>query len=243
MIDAAFGSSVIQRETEDVMAIKSDNTTPVNAAEFDKKVLSMMPYYDQFYVNALDVIKTYVSGSARWLDLGCGTGTLECMASEMFDDVSFVMLDISEAMLDQAKEKCAGLRTEYVCASSADIAYENEFDVVTAIQSHHYLHEEERKKAVEGAYKALKDDGIFVAFEIITVEDEAVNELEFKRWESYELAHGRSEEVVKEHLSRAGIAYFPITVEQHIQLLKQAGFRHVRVFWTAYMVMGIYGIK
>ena len=47
----------------------------------------------------------------------------------------------------------------------------------------------------------------------------------------------------KAHNLRCGVNYFPLTVSEHIELLKQTGFEHVHVFWCSYMQMGIYGIK
>ena len=82
-----------------------DNTTPMNAKEYDKKINATIPYYQEFYDQTLDIIEQCGYKSMRWLDLGCGTGTLEQLAFRKFKDVSFVLVDPSEKMLEQAKEK------------------------------------------------------------------------------------------------------------------------------------------
>ena len=43
--------------------------------------------------------------------------------------------------------------------------------------------------------------------------------------------------------SRCGKDYFPLTMFQHIELLKSIGFSKVHIFWISYMQMGIYAIN
>ena len=56
-----------------------------------------------------------------WLDLGCGTGSLEEMAFQRFSEIDFVLVDPAEKMLEQAKEKLRNREVQYICAGSADI--------------------------------------------------------------------------------------------------------------------------
>ena len=41
---------------------------------------------------------------------------------------------------------------------------------------------------------------------------------------------GILEEEAKEHNARCGVNYYPITVDKHREILKNAGFKHVHVF-------------
>ncbi|HNX57522.1 MAG TPA: class I SAM-dependent methyltransferase, partial [Spirochaetota bacterium] len=58
-----------------------------------------------------------------------------------------------------------------------------------------------------------------------------------------QLSQGKSEESVNAHLERFDREYFPITVEDHISLLKETGFRRVELFWYSVMQAGFYAIK
>ena len=64
------------------------------------------------------------------------------------------------------------------------ISFDNSFDVITAIQSHHYFQKQERKKAVENVYRALKEDGIYISFENVVPDDENIN-LDLKEYNGY----------------------------------------------------------
>lgn len=221
----------------------SDNTTPMRAGEYDKEINRTIPYYSEFYNQTLDVIEQCGFSDIDWLDLGCGTGSLEELAVQKFPSAHFVLVDPSEKMLEQAKRKLKDHSIQYICAGSASINFENYFDVVTAIQSHHYMQEEERRKATDCVYRALKTNGIYITFENVIPEDEETKAFELLRWGRYQQRQGKTEEETKAHNARCGVNYFPLTVAQHIHLMKEAGFRGVNVFWRSYMQMGIYGIK
>ncbi|MDO5132164.1 MAG: class I SAM-dependent methyltransferase [Eubacteriales bacterium] len=221
----------------------NDNTTPMAAAEYDRKINNTIPYYNEFYTQTLDVIAQCGYSELDWLDLGCGTGTLEEKALRVFPSARFVAVDPSEKMLEQAGNKLSGYNIEFVTGKSSEINYTNRFDVVTAIQSHHYMHEEERQRSITRVYDALRDGGIFICFENVVPESETVKKQELLRWGRYQQRHGKTEAEALEHNARCGTGYFPITVPQHIQLLKSVGFTDVHVFWLSYMQMGIYAFR
>ena len=127
--------------------------------------------------------------------------------------------------------------------SSEQLQFDNEFDVVTAIQCHHYLSAGGRENAVRACYKALKESGVFIVFENIKMETDTADGIALKRWKTFLEEHGNSPEDVKMHIERRGVEVFPITIAQHIELLKKCGFRSVNVLWTAYLQAGFWAIK
>ena len=64
-----------------------------------------------------------------------------------------------------------------------------------------------------------------------------------KRWLRFLEKHGNSEQDIKMHIDRRGVELFPITVEQHIDLLKRCGFRSVDILWISYLQAGLWAIK
>ncbi|MDD5936688.1 MAG: class I SAM-dependent methyltransferase [Clostridiales bacterium] len=221
----------------------NDNTTPITAKEYDKKINATIPYLQEFYTQTMDVIEQCGFSKFTWMDLGCGTGTLEELALQRFKDVTFTLVDPSEKMLEQAKAKLKNPHITYQCATSCDITYLDSFHVITAIQSHHYMKENEREIATQNIYRALKSGGVYITFENVIPEDDSIKAMELLRWGRYQQSHGKTAEEVRLHNARCGVNYFPITVQQHTDLLKNTGFHRVHVFWYSYMQMGIYGMK
>ena len=130
--------------------IQNDNTTPMSAKVYDVKISKTIPYFSAFYEQTIDVIEQCEFKASHWLDLGCGTGAMEEAALKRFPKAHFVLVDPSEKMLEQAKIKLRGRDgVDYILGKSTDIGFEDEFEVVTAIQSHHYMAADERKRLVD----------------------------------------------------------------------------------------------
>ncbi|AAM07550.1 TPA: class I SAM-dependent methyltransferase [Methanosarcina acetivorans] len=225
------------------------NATPHLPKDYDARISDLLPYYSSFHQEIINFVKSFPSSPRVWMDTGCGTGTLINKAIEEFPDTKFLLLDPSEGMLNQAREKlssCPAGRLEFLRASPTQEfsqKLEEKPDVITAIQCHHSLNRKARTKATKVCYDLLKEGGIYITFENIRpLTEEGIN-IGKKYWGSFQLTHGRREEEIEAHLKRFDTEYFPITVEEHLDLLRKTGFRTVELFWYSYMQAGFYCIK
>lgn len=227
----------------------AQNATPHLPADYDARICSVLPYYSSFHQETINLVKSFPSSPESWLDTGCGTGSLVSKAIEEFPDTKFLLLDPSEGMLDQAMKKLSSYSPEKLkflkASSTQDFVGELEErpDVITAIQCHHYLSREGRTEANKVCYNLLKEGGVYITFENIRPLTDEGTEIGKRYWGKFQFIHGRTEEEVKEHLKRFDTEYFPITVEEHLKLLRETGFRTVELFWYSYMQAGFYCIK
>lgn len=228
--------------------MQADNTTPHLSDIYDSQILSTIPYYESFHNETINLVKAYKGEPQVWLDTGAGTGTLVSRCFSLFDNTFFVLADPSAKMLDIASKKFEaynhGRYKILEPAASQDIVLEEYMpDVVTAIQAHHYLSEEERKKATKRCYDLLQKGGLYITFENIRPFTDKGIEIGKKVWGSFQLSKGKTEEDVKKHIERFGTEYFPITVEQHLELYRECGFETVELLWYSNMQAGFYCIK
>ena len=222
-----------------------NNMSAYNSDEYDGKVRFTLPYYNEFHNQVTDIVSTINKDNIKWLDTGCGTGTLACKVIETVEkNIDFTLCDISTDMLEIAQGKLKGHKNvTFRNVPSQNLDYKDEFDVVSAVQSHHYLSVEERKKAVLKCFDALVDGGAFIVFENIKFADKVIDDTALKRWGNFMIKNGRTEEHVQKHMARRGTEIFPITVKEHLSLLKECGFRSVDLVWLSYMQAGFIGIK
>jgi len=224
----------------------SDNSTPHTAATYDAQVRNTIPYYDAFHEQTINFIKAMHLQPRTWLDTGCGTGTLVQKAITEFPNTRFVLVDPSPQMLDAAKNKLAShANLQFLSASpTQNIVWHKEpFDVITAIQSYHYMSPSERVKATDVCFNLLAPNGVYINFENIhpfTPEGTAIG---IENWRQFQLASGRDTSTVEEHMKRFGVEYHPVTVEEHLSLLRKTGFSVVELLWYSYMQAGFYCIK
>jgi tRNA (cmo5U34)-methyltransferase len=227
---------------------KNDNLTAHPANEYDNQVRKTIPYYDSFHQQIIELVKILKPIPELWLDTGGGTGTFMEKALQVFTSTKFLLSDPSDAMLEIAKDKLKLIPLNRLAilspATTQNIQWEEKsLDIITAIQSHHYLSDEERIKTTKHCYNLLNDGGVYVTFENTSYETPKGTETALKIWQTYQLAQGKPEVEVIKHINRYGIEFFPITVKQHLDLLKECGFSVVELFWFSYMQAGFFAIK
>lgn len=228
---------------------KVDNTTPHNASDYDINVRKTIPYYETIHRETIDLVRIIKPDAQLWLDTGCGTGFTIEQAYPQFPNTHFIICDPSPKMLEEARKRLKDIPSVRLTilkpAPTQDLEemVKSQADVITAVQAHLYLQKEERKKATEHCFKLLKDGGLYVTSENIHPITTIGVEIGLKRWMNFQLAAGRSKEEVEEHAKRFNKNYFPITVEEHLQLLSATGFKLGEIFWYSQMQAGFYAIK
>lgn len=222
-----------------------DNTTPHTAETYDQQVRRTLPYYDCFHEETLNLIKATGTKPKAWLDTGCGTGTLAQKALAQFPETKFVLADPSPKMLQAAKQKLAGYgNVEFVEASTENLTgIATRFDAVTAIQSHHYSTIEGREKATRVCYSLLNRKGIYITFENTRPFTQQGIAIDLENWKKWQIRSGKTEAQAEAHIKRFGVEYYPITVEEHLALLRRTSFSVVELLWYSYMQAGFYCIK
>jgi len=227
--------------------IMRDNKTSQPAQFYDSNIEKTIPFYKIFHEQCIDLVKAVRSNPELWLDAGGGTGLLIEQASKIFPATSFVLSDPSDAMLTMARGKFtenAGIKLEYVLGGTEELDFPNErFDVITSVLSHHYFDVETRKRATENCMRMLKKGGIYINIESIRPRTEKGRQIGITRWHTAQLKKGKLEEEVCRHLGRYGIEFFPIKIEDHINMMQDVGFSTVELFWASILQAGFFGIK
>lgn len=220
-----------------------DNNSAFNVDEYDEKIAQTLPYYQDFYQTVVDLVSVYFKEEPRWLDVGCGTGKMAEVALANLEVESFLFFDSSSKMIEFVSKKFKLSNVDFLNESIEKLSFNNEFDIITAIQVNHYLHRDKRIIAIENCYRGLKDNGIFITFENYAPFSDVGKELGLARWKKYQLNHGRNINEVQNHLNRYGQDYFPITINEHMKLIKDCGFKVVEIIWLSYLQVGFLAIK
>lgn len=225
---------------------KKDNKTAHNAAEYDVKVLQTIPYYENLHDETLNIIKASKIEIGNWLDAGSGTGTFIKKAFAQFQGASFILADPSLEMMHQAKINLDGLigRFRFLPPVSAhELRINDKCDIITAIQSLHYLKPSLREDSVRVFYNMLNKDGLFITTENIKPMTDDGIKTGKENWKRFQVQQGRDEKEAEKHMARFGEEYFPITIEEHLKLYRNCGFKAVEMFWYSYLQAGFYCIK
>lgn len=220
-----------------------DNISAFNSSEYDYNIKRTVPYYEDFYKQVIEVVQIYNQNPLTWLDVGCGSGKMAETALEQLNIEKFVFCDSSSEMIALAKKHFDFSNTDFLVSDVQNLNFNNTFDVVTAIQVNHYLHKSERITAIKKCFDALKENGLFISFENFAPFTDLGTKLYLNRWQSYQCEQGKSIAESKQHIDRYNKEYFPITLSEHMEVMKDCGFKAVEILWLSYMQVGILGIK
>lgn len=215
----------------------SDNTTAHSASDYEKEVARTIPFHDEILRTAIDVALAANAKPARWLDTGAGPGKLVELARASSPSTEFLVADPSSAMLELAKSRLADFPAErFVRKSSEELPDFGPFDVVTAIQCHHYGDAAARERSVSRCRDLLAPGGVFVTFENVRAETDAGHAMQRARWAAWQKRNGRADDAVKKHLAREGTSFFPIRTSEHDALLRRVFVERasIELVWRAY---------
>ncbi len=149
-------------------------------------------------------------------------------------------------MIAAAKQKLKNYpNIEFLEAAPTEklIELKTQFDVVTAIQSHHYSQKPQHIEATQICFNLLTAKGVYVTFENIHPFTFEGTEIGKENWKRFQMQSGREAATVEAHMKRFGVEYFPITVGAYLALLREVGFSVVELLWFSIMQAGFYAIK
>jgi tRNA (cmo5U34)-methyltransferase len=214
----------------------ADNATPHAASDYEVEVARTIPFHADILRQAAEVAAAAVPEAKRWLDTGCGPGRLVGLARALAPHASFFMADPSPEMLALARAHNPELSADrFLHAPSDALPDMDAFDVMTAVQCHHYYRDPTgREHALQRCRALLAPGGALVTFENVRAESDLGHALQRSRWASWMRAQGRDEAWVLAHLAREGTKYFPLRVSEHVALLERVGFGPVEVIWRAF---------
>jgi tRNA (cmo5U34)-methyltransferase len=216
---------------------------------YDGHISATIPYYQAFNGEIVDLVRAVGREPALWVDTGCGTGNLVGQAAKVFPHTRFILADPSAEMLQEAKQKMqntavANYQVLAPCATGEiSLPLGENPDIISAVLCHHYLDKQGRINATERCFHLLTDGGLYITFENVRPLTEAGTEISLANWQRFQIERGKSVEAATGHIRRFGIEYFPVTIEEHLSLLRETGFKIVELLWFSYLQAGFYAIK
>ncbi|MDW5562288.1 MAG: class I SAM-dependent methyltransferase [Methanomassiliicoccus sp.] len=227
--------------------MSTGNSTPHLPEDYDAQIRKTIPYYDSFRQEIINLVSALGVPPKVWLDTGCGTGSMARLVLDRFPHTKLILADPSEDMLKVARRRLEGEDRVRILRPMPTQDLPGELDdtpdLITAVQCHHYLSRQERMRAVRACFDLLPSGGALITFENVRPLTAAGTEVSKRAWHDFLVANGRSPEEASSHLARFDTEYFPITVEEHLDLLRSTGFRTVEVLWMSYMQVGLYCIR
>ena len=199
------------------------------ASVFDDMLSRSVPFYDEVRKLVISLILSEQEEGKKVLDLGSSTAKfLLDLHSKMDVKMKLKGLDNSQAMLDRAEQKCQafGANIELELADMLNYGYSKE-DIIVANYTLQFIRPMQRVELIKKLYNGLNDDGIFIFSEKVVFEDKKLDKELIDVYYDYKKAQGYSEYEIAQKREALENVLIPFTIEENIQMCKDAGFRSV----------------
>lgn len=224
-----------------------------NTKDFDSSIRQLLPRYDEI----LNVIVRLVPPNVEQvLELGCGTGELSLKLLERYPKAKLVAIDYSQRMIAFAKAKITsagygdrwrGVQLDFGAWANREVSSSLgiEFNACVSSLAIHHLTNEMKLKLFEKIYENLKSGGVFWNADPVLAEFPQLQEVYQKIREEWALEQGTSFTEVRTKLGTTKPYGYSsqdqlATLEEHLQMLKTAGFTTAAVPWK-YYGMAVFG--
>jgi trans-aconitate 2-methyltransferase len=218
-----------------------------NTADFDTGIRHLLPRYDEM----LAVITHCLPSSSRYiLELGCGTGELSLKILKHFPEAQVIALDYSPRMVQFAQDKIAaagyGQRWTGIQADFGDWAINpntfnlsSEFDTCVSSLAIHHLQNEMKLKLFQRIAASLNPDGCFWNADPTLPESPTLATIYQAAREEWANQQGINLTEIRTKVGKSTTQGYSsqdqlATLDAHLQMLTQAGFKTIAVPWKYY---------
>ena len=168
------------------------------------------------------------------LDIGCGAGNYMVKLAQKLPDIDVTLSDLSQPMLDRAKERVAALATGQVKTYKGDFRTmdfgSEKFDViVTTAVLHHLRDDQDWEAAFSKLRSLLKKDGSLWIFDLVQQADQRLQDYIYhSRYGDYLIS--LKDEAYRDHVfNYIEKEDTPRSLVYQLNLLEKVGFRKVDV--------------
>ncbi|HII78899.1 MAG TPA: class I SAM-dependent methyltransferase [Methanosarcina sp.] len=209
---------------------------------YDGQRKKFIPCFDDFYEISVSVASVNTECPSI-LDVGAGTGLLSAFLMERYPEASFTLIDISEKMLDVAKDRFRGnSRVKYIAADYSKYDFAEKYDMVVSALSIHHLEDKEKKGLYKKSYSILNENGIFINSDQVHGETPFIENLNKITWRRYVENSSLTEEEIMAGYKRTMLDK-DSKLDQQLDWLKEAGFCDVSCIYKYYQFAVMFGRK
>lgn len=206
------------------------------AREFDEIILKLIPHYQEMVNALISSIPFDHDDTINVLDLGCGTGTITKTLKEKFINAKVTCLDLAENMIEMAKIKLERYEDiNYVIGDFYSLNFSEKYDViVSSLALHHLVTDEDKIEFYKKIHDALNEGGVFYNADVVLGSNDYLKELYINKWKEFMNQSVSMEEIEEKWVPAAETEDHPSKLMDHLDWLRDIGFKDVDVIWKYY---------
>ena len=217
------------------------------AAVFDDMLHRSVPFYDEIQRMIGELVSDFAVDGTNVYDLGCSTCATFRDLKDIDQDVTFVGVDASEAMLARAETelKRAKFNRRYVLRQQDfhhGLEIENASVIIMSLTLQ-FVRPLYRERVMRTIYGGMNHQACIILVEKVLAEETLMNRLFIKYYYEMKRRNGYSEVEIAQKREALENVLIPYRLEENVEMLKGAGFKSVEVFFRWYNFCGIVAVK
>lgn len=216
---------------------------------FDDMVNRSIPFYNEIQ-NMIEQLVTYnLYPKSNVYDLGCSTGAtlVKLTSNYKGNDIKFIGIDGSEAMLNKAREKLKkhGLLDRCILQNkdlNKEIKIENASAVILNLTLH-FIRPTNRDSLISRIYLGLREKGCLILVEKILPENATLRRGFSELYHNFKEKNGYSRQEIEQKRINLENILIPYSFDENCKLLRKNGFSEIEEFFRWYCFCGIIAFK
>ena len=208
---------------------------------FDTHIKNSIPFYDEFQKNITEMSIYFSQNNSNIVDIGTSTGNLifKLKNKNMYRNITFNGIDIEDDMIDFCKNKYQDIFFKTCDALHYDY---NNCSVITSMLSLQFMNKDDRKIFLKKIYDEMNVDGALFIVEKVKTDILDIHDIYNDIYYDFKRENLTDSEILDKNMSIRGISK-PLTIEENIINLKEAGFKKIDIFQKNLNFVGIIAIK
>jgi len=226
------------------------NFGTATAAVFDDMLDRSVPFYGEIQRMLGELAADFAAQGSAIYDLGCSTASsFLAIGTYLTSDaeVEFIGFDSSPDMLERAERKLQAARFPWrYHLEHADLdqgARIENASVVLLVLTLQFLRPLNRERLISSIYEGMNHNGCLLLVEKVLGEHSTFNRLFINHYYEMKRRKGYSEIEIAQKREALENVLIPYRLGENEQLLQQAGFRQIDVFFKWYNFCGLVAIK
>ena len=216
------------------------------AGTFVEHVRQSVPLYDAGHDLIRSISDYFIRDDSTCYEIGTSTGELiRKLATHHVHKpgVRWIGIDPVEAMIDKAREHCAGVpNIELVCDDAVTYNFEKA-DLFVSYYCVQFVQPRHRQELINKIYERLHWGGAFLLFEKVRGPDARFQDMSVALYNDFKAKNGFSaDEILNKTASLKGVLE-PFSTEGNLGLLRRAGFTDIMTVMKWISFEGFLAIK
>ncbi len=223
------------------------------ANAFDDMVSRSVPNYFESQNAAIKIASKYIKNGTNVVDIGCSTGTTLINLSDELTmskkrRVKYIGIDSSSDMIEIANRKIKNKKNKSKFKFIVDDFMKTKLKKNISCYFMHFtlqfIRPIEREIVLEKIYGTMKSGGCLILLEKVLSNDKYFNRTFIDIYHEYKISkQGYSNVEIQKKREALENVLIPYKVDENVDLLKNAGFKKIEIFYRWFNWTGFIAVK